>query len=192
MFVNTCMIRAGLKIKTRTEFARAYLVLYGGSFLMGGIIAALQSYSKIGSLFFAIVIVGYFVVSYLWEFFVRIQKVTVCQCEVELRFQKRSIFVKGIIDTGNNLCDPITGEPVHILDRKQAITLLGEVSAEKIRYIPYHSIGKREGVLFAVYADNMHVYGANEYWCEKPLIGISEESVSGKGNYELILNPNAF
>ena len=40
--------------------------------------------------------------------------------------------------------------------------------------------------------DRMHVQGENECWMEEPLIGVSEETISAEGEYQLILNPNLF
>lgn len=190
--VNTCMIRAGLKIKTKIEFAKAYILFYIGSFLLGGVLEATRSYLRMGSLFFGLAVLGYFVVSGLWEFLERHLKHKACHCEVELYLQGKCICVKGLIDTGNLLCDPVSGEPVHVLNQKEARLLMDENNIEGFRYIPYHSIGKKEGVLLARHIDCMRIRGKEDYWKEKPLIGISEEMVSLESDYQLILNPKAF
>ncbi len=192
VLVNTFMIRAGLKIKTRTEFAKAYFLLYIGSFLLGGIMQSLQNYLRVGSLFFAIAIVGYYSVSSIWDLLIKLQKVSIYHCKVELYLGKKTVAVEGMIDTGNQLCDPVTGSPVHILDRSIARGFLIEESLQKVKYIPYHSIGRTEGVLLAVHIDRMRICGEQECWIEKPLIGISEQTVTAEGEYKMILNPKAF
>lgn len=192
VIVNTCMIRAGLKIKTNIEFAKAYILFYIGSFLWGGVLEALQSNVRTGSLFFGLVIIGYYVVTGLWEFLIRHLMHDSYHCEVELYFQGKCICVKALIDTGNLLCEPISGVPVHILNQKEAQNLMSKDSIEGIRYIPYHSIGKKEGVLLARYIDCMRIRGKEDCWIEKPLIGIGEEMVSLENDYQLILNPKAF
>ena len=192
MFVNTCMIRAGLKIKNKTEFAKAFFLLYVGAFLLGGLLQAVQSYLRVGSLFFAIAIGGYYVVSGIWDCISRLQRVTEFRCQVDLFLEENMFSVEGIVDTGNNLFDPVTGEPVHILDCETAKRLISNLSERKIRYIPYHSIGKKEGVLAVLRIERMRIRGKQERWMEKPIIGISEEIVSADGKYKMILNPNSF
>lgn len=192
VFVNTCMIRAGLKIKRKTEFAKSVFLLYVGSFLLGGILQTVQSYVSIGSLFFALAIGGYYLISIIWDVLSRMQKQIQFRCQVELFLGEKMLCVEGLIDTGNGLCDPITGQPVHILDRKAAQYFSGENVEGKVRYVPFHSIGKKEGLILTVQMSRMHILGERECWIEKPMIGISEEMVSAEGEYKMILNPNIF
>ncbi len=192
VFVNTCMIRAGLKIKTKTDFARAHFLLYIGSFLLGGILQFLHNYIREGSLFFTIAVVGYCIASQIWDVAVELQKVTISRCQVELYLGNKMLTVVGLIDTGNSLCDPITREPVHILELEMAKTFFSEESMMKVRYVPYHTIGSKGKVLYAIHIDRMRIQGEKELWIESPLIGISEQTVSAKGEYKMILNPKAF
>ena len=192
MFVNTIMIRVGLKIKQIKSFVKAFCLLYIGSFLLGGVLQALHQYVRIGSLFFAAAIGGYFVVSKIWDYIAAIQKINQYQCEVELHFQGKTFLVKAIIDTGNGLRDPFSNQPVNILDQDIAKRLLGEEKLEKIKFIPYHSIGKKSGILPAVKIDQMCIYREDKCVIREPLIGISEEKISAEGEYQMILNPNIF
>ena len=118
VFVNTCMIRAGLKIKTIRSFVKSLLMLYIGGFLLGGILEAFRQYVRVGSLFFAVAIAGYYMVLWIWKFISYLQRYSSYHCEVELYLGDRMYRVKGMIDTGNGLSDPISGRPVNILERK--------------------------------------------------------------------------
>ena len=60
VFVNTCMIRVGLKIKSIRSFLKAIIMLYIGSFLLGGIMEVFRPYIRVGSLFLLIAIIGYY------------------------------------------------------------------------------------------------------------------------------------
>ena len=111
---------------------------------------------------------------------------------VELYLGNEKYQIKGMIDTGNGLRDPISGAPVNILDRYTARKLFGEETLKDVRYIPYQSIGKKAGVLPAIQFERMCILKDTECWVEKPLIAISEEAISKGGEYEMILNPNLF
>lgn len=190
VLVNTCMIRVGLKIKNIRSLVKSLILLYIGGFLLGGILEALSQYVKIGSLFFAVAIAGYYIVLGIWKFISYVQRWNRYHCMVELYFGDEKYLVRGLIDTGNGLRDPLSGQPVSILNRQSAKKLLGEAGVKNMRYIPYQSIGKKEGVLPAFQIDKMCIRQEKECWVEHPLIGISEEEVSAGGEYEMILNPN--
>lgn len=192
VFVNTCMIRVGLKIKNIRSFVKSLIMLYIGGFLLGGILEALRQYVRVGSLFFAVAIAGYYMVLGIWKFISYVQRWNQYHCIVELYLGEEKYRIKGLIDTGNGLCDPLSGQPVCILDRTAARKLLGGECVKNVRYIPYQSIGKKEGVLPAFQIDKMCIHRDTECWVEAPLIGISEEEVSAGGEYEMILNPNLF
>ncbi len=192
VFVNTCMIRAGLKIKSKTDVARAFFLLYAGGFLLGGILQSLRNYIREGSLFFAIAVVGYYITTKIWDIAVKLQKMTAHRCQVDLYLGKKVLTVEGLIDTGNQLCDPVTNMPVHILDSIIAKSFFSEESLAKVRYIPYHTIGRGGKVLYALHIDRMRIRGEKDIWIESPLIGMSERTISTEGEYKMILNPKAF
>lgn len=159
---------------------------------MGGIMEAFRQYIKIGSLFFAVALTGYYVALGIWKFVSYLQRWNQYHCEVELYFQGGVQKVRGMIDTGNGLRDPVSGLPVSIIDRRTADKLLhGEITVS-IRYIPYQTIGKKEGVLPIFRIDELRIYGEKECHIDAPLIAISEEEISAGGEYEMILNPNLF
>ena len=188
--VNIFMIQTGLKIKKGKELIKACALLYVGGFLLGGIMQALHQYVSKGSLFFAIAAFGYYLASKLWDVIVSIQKMNRTRCEVELFWGEKTFQMRGLIDTGNGLKDPISHKPVSIIDKAVAKAFLGEMKMTKVRYVPFHSIGKGEGVLLAVEIDKMCIHYEQEIWIERPLLGVSEEKISSEGEYQMILNPN--
>lgn len=192
VIVNTCMIRVGLKIKNIRSFFKALILLYIGAVFMGGIMTSLQQYVKIGSLFLVLAIAGYYLSLGIWNFVSRLQRWNQCHCKVELFLNGKKYELRGLIDTGNGLSDPLTGQPVSILDRETVKKLWGESDLQRMRFVPYQSIGKKEGVLPVFQVDKMCVMREETHWFEKPLIGISEERISAGGDYEMILNPNLF
>ena len=192
MFVNTCMIRVGLKIKTIPSFVKAIIMLYIGGFLLGGIMEYFSQYVRMGSLFLLVAIISYYMVLGIWKFISYLQRWKQIHCKVDLYLNGKKYQVKGLIDTGNGLRDPISGKPVNVMETKMAKKLLEEKDEKNFRYVPYRTIGKSEGVLPVFVIDRMCVHRDNEYWIDSPLIGISEEEISSEGEYEMILNPNLF
>lgn len=172
--------------------AKAFLLLYVGAFLLGGLLHSLQTYVRMGSLFFALAIGGYYLISGIWDILLKMQKKDQFRCQVNLFFGEKQLLVEGLIDTGNSLRDPTTGRPVHILDRKAMECFSSERVEGRICYVPFHSIGKKDGLLLVVKMDRMHILGVHECWIEDPLIGISDELISIEGEYKMILNPNSF
>lgn len=192
MFVNTCMIRVGLRIKTVRSFVKALILLYIGGFLMGGIMEYFSQYVRVGSLFLLVAIVAYYMVLGIWNFISKVQRWNQSHYQVDLYLQDKRYSVRGLLDTGNSLTDPISGQPISVLERKLAEKLLEEKEEKFFRYIPYRTIGKAEGVMPVFRVDRMCVHRDTDCWVETPLLGISEEEVSAEGAYELILNPNLF
>lgn len=190
--VNTMMIRFGLRIKDMRTMIKAFLTLYAGGFLLGGVMEHLRQYVKVGSMFLFIAVSAYYVVTWIWTFFESVQKMNRYRCRAKLYIGEKKYRINGIIDTGNCLHDPITNEPVSILDKKAAIKFLGNEKMEKVRYVPYHSIGKPEGVLPVLRIDKMCVENGRIHWIQRPLIGISEEEISSGDSYQMIVNPDIF
>ncbi len=191
LFVNTCMIHVGLKIKRISDFLKAFISLYIGAFFVGGIMESVYQYISVGGLFLLLAFVGYYLAIGMWKFLCNVQKRATCFCEVELCYEGKTLTVTGIIDTGNGLHDPLTNLPVSVLGKNKAEALFGK-KIEWIRYIPYCSIGKSQGVMPVIRITEMRILGEESRCFERPLIGISEEHFNVGGKCDLILNPNLF
>ena len=85
----------------------------------------------------------------------------------------------------------MTGKAVSIIDKEVAETLFEGKLPERIRYISYHSIGRKNGVIPIVTIDRMCICGDEDEWIEAPMIGISESTLSSGKEYDMILNPEA-
>ncbi|MBA2874075.1 sigma-E processing peptidase SpoIIGA [Thermaerobacillus caldiproteolyticus] len=130
--------------------------------------------------------------------------------DVLLTFDGTHIPLKGLIDSGNQLYDPMTKTPVMIveIDKVKAIfpeRLLTMMSARnfawlddeylgkwscRLRLIPYRAVGKEQQFLVAVRPDRIMICYENE-WIEvqKGLVGLNEASLSADGEYQCIVHP---
>lgn len=109
----------------------------------------------------------------------------------------------GLVDTGNHLMDPISKEPVIILQKEVKDKLLAgkEVKEQKgYRMIPYGSIGTKKGVLEAFRLERMEI-AEREEEDEKEaewegaivrlrvICAVYEENYSMNEKYGIILHP---
>lgn len=92
---------------------------------------------------------------------------------VELVYEGNHVSLTALIDTGNTLRDPVTGEPVLIISHKAAYQLTGLTrqqlanpleTAEQavipgLRLIPYHSVGKENGMLLGLRLNGCKIAG---------------------------------
>ncbi len=187
--VNTLMIKTGLKARWDRNFLKAYLLLYVSGFLLGGVFTYFYQYIRYASLFFAFALVSYYLVLGIWNLIGYLARQENYRCEVMLYQGDRTLRVTAVIDTGNALKDPVTSQPVSILDREAARKLYGSKEAEGLRFIPYHSIGKAEGVMPLLRVDRMEVLKKEHKVVERPYVAVCEEPVSADG-YEMLLNPD--
>lgn len=189
-FVNVVMIKTGLKIRWDRTIVKACVVLYISGILVGGVLEQMRQYVKMGSLFFALAIVSYYVVLGIWNFIGYLSRLGEYRCEATLYKADKTCRVEAVLDTGNSLRDNLTGTPVSIVDSSVAKVLTDGIMPEGIRYIPYHSVGKDTGVMPVFTVDKMCVCRKQEQWIEKPLIGICDGHVASDGTYKMIINPD--
>ena len=110
----------------------------------------------------------------------------------------RQVRGKGLLDTGNSLYDPISKEPVVILQKSIAKQLLlGEMPQDQkgYRIIPYQSIGTTKGILEAFLVEKLTIFADQSGKDKEKIIrtqvlcAVYEENYSTNGGYEIILHP---
>lgn len=180
--------------KRLRPFARITLVFYLVSFAMGGItigmmyflgIAGVTQNSSVylGAAGYLYVLLGCALTWILFSFFAGFIKGRLIKertfADVEIAMGGRSVTMKGMVDTGNFLSDPLTGRPVMIISASAAKQLLpddivdeavkgknaqilSEVLinsdyASRIRMIPYQSIGEERGYLVGIRPDAIRI-----------------------------------
>ncbi len=115
-------------------------------------------------------------------------------CRAELTREGRSLAVTALVDSGNSLTEPVSGKPVCVVDRKVFRELWKE-EPEFFRAIPYHSIGKKKGILqgyllpgLLLEANGMKMQFRDVY------VAVSDEEILGAGKADaesanMIINP---
>lgn len=188
-FINIVMLKTGLGIGWNRDMIKAGILLYISGFLVGGVFQFLQQYIRSGSLFFLLAVISYYVVSGIMNLVSYLTRQNQYRCQVILIKGDRKAKAEALIDTGNSLKDAVTGLPVSIIDRSVARELVGEGEDAGMRYIPYHSIGKKEGVMPMVRLDGMYVCRKKKLWVERPLVAVCDDKLTAD-RYRMILNPD--
>lgn len=188
--VNTIMIKTGLRVKGKREFGKAFGLLYIASFLFGGILQALHPYVRVGSLYFAAAVGCYYFIRGIWKFLIRLKSLQEKICEITLYTSAGERKIKALIDTGNALEDNVSKEPVSVVDKALARSILTDEDMKNgFHYIPYRTVGK-ESIMPVFRIRKMCIHLKEEKWIEKPVIGVCEEHVSEQEEYQMILNPD--
>lgn len=117
-----------------------------------------------------------------------------CLCKVTLIHKRNRVTVTALLDSGNSLMEPISGKPVAIVEKDLAAKLWGE-EVPFYRAIPYHSIGKKRGILKGYPLQEMQIETEGVIKsCKGIYLAVCEEYItsenSGKDSHvKMILNP---
>ncbi|MBD8068381.1 sigma-E processing peptidase SpoIIGA [Bacillus sp. PS06] len=130
---------------------------------------------------------------------------------VEVSIDHISFSLKGLIDSGNQLYDPISKSPVMILDTKKIehilpksileqsknLDSLGTNTTEeshpwesRIRLVPYRAVGQDHQFLLALKPDEITLYYNNEkIRVKKALVALNHTTLSSVDEYQCIVHP---
>lgn len=113
-----------------------------------------------------------------------------CQCKVTLKNGKYRIRINALVDTGNSLVEPISGEPVAVLERGVFENLFLGEKPGGFRVIPYRSIDRKNGILPGYLIPEMIVEWkgfCKEY--HNIYVGIHEQETWNEETCKMIINP---
>lgn len=113
-------------------------------------------------------------------------------CRITLTGKDGKMKIAALIDSGNSLVEPISGKPVSVVDRTVFQGLWKE-PPELYRVIPYHTIGKKRGMLKGYLIPEIQIeLDDGVKICKDVYIAVSEESITGEGvskPVKMIVNP---
>lgn len=191
---SAAVVYAVFRPKGPVPFARVTLVFYLVSFAMGGITIGIMYFLGImgvtqntavylGPMGYVYILLGCILTWVIFSFFAAFVKGRMVRertwADVEIAMEGRSVAMKGMVDTGNFLKDPLTGKPVMIISSEAAKRFLpeelvaeamkGEKTpvlpeailnssyANRIRMIPFQSIGEERGYLIGIRPDEIRI-----------------------------------
>lgn len=236
------MIIVSFQFRNLAATLKAVAILYITTFFLGGVLNSLYYHSMLGYYFTELIHgrlfqnqnMAYFVLAVLvGTLAVKIFILTLKNLrskelqtyETELTYGDKSVRIIGLLDTGNDLHDPIYGKPVIIAelaaleplltvhqknrlqilsdtldggrtflnDRENSLqnSSLQEQEEEffNIMMIPYHSIGKKNGMLPAIVMNRVVIFNGDEkIYSEKVYTAINKEKLSKRREYQVILH----
>lgn len=121
-----------------------------------------------------------------------------------VKIEKQELEINVLLDTGNMLKDPISDDSVIMIEKTKLYKILpkelldninkflgGEFEnaenleyKKRIRFIPFTSVGKQNGMLLGIKADLVKIItDVDEIINEKAIIGIYEKTFSKSGKY---------
>lgn len=132
-------------------------------------------------------------------------------CKIKIKLDKNIIETKAMIDTGNLAKEPITNTPVIIVESTLLENILpnqilnnlekilsgdlSQISEEmqekyisKLRCIPFSSLGKQNGMLLGIRADEIQVETEDDKKIsDNVIIGIYDKSLTKRGEYRALI-----
>ena len=238
----SAMILTAFGFTSLKATVKAIVILYITTFFLGGVINSLYYHSMMGY-YFEELIQGRLFRNQSMAFFIfagcagaaavlifiktlkNLRSGDLKIYETELSYGDQSIQIIGLLDTGNNLYDPIYGKPVIIAEYSALEPLLtvhqrnllhnmldtlegkhtllnekGDSSEDSrlldeaeehfnIMMIPYHSIGRKNGMLPAIVMNRVVITnGKEKLYSEKVFTAVSRDKLSKLNEYQVILH----
>ena len=188
------------------EILKLTATFFGASILLGGAVTAFLYFTGFkgivtGSIFYIgeqsyITLMCYIIASYLFiHVFLNILKERKMKepliVDVTVWVGEKQKSFKGLVDTGNFLKDPISGEPVMIGEAeavKELLPLPGEDG--QMRVIPYSSLGAGAGSMLGIKSQRVEIVeNEKKQSCCCAILAVYYGKFDSKGAYELIIHP---
>lgn len=193
---STVMIVVAFRVRNLHTFFRILESILMYSILMGGTILLFKRIPWLEQRMMGIWgVLGFGAILYLFiGYFAERRDGRTSLCKVTLIGSGSRITVTALLDSGNSLVEPISGKPVSILERDLVLSLWKE-EPHFYRAIPYHSIGKKRGILKGYLLPEMQIEvdGVTKI-CKESYIAVCDEYIAsgengGEGHVKMILNP---
>lgn len=184
------MLRLGFRFVPIRNYLKVLIACILCSFVQGGLVV------RVGSLFIstgkktwifaptALLVLDYVVRKYMAADRNNLIKIRIPNGNREITFL-------AILDTGNLLRDPLTGEPVSLISKDAAEQIRTLLTEDTYRVIPYSSVGCRRGILEAYRIPEIIVCTEmEERHCFHSVLAITDKAMDKSMPYQMILHPS--
>ncbi len=132
-------------------------------------------------------------------------------CDIKIQLNGKQKIIHTMVDTGNMLKEPLTGNPVVIIEKTELYDLIPKEILNNIEYIlggdfdkipenikveyiprlkiiPFSSLGKQNGMLIGIKAEKFQVINEqHEQEKSNVIIGIYNKSLTKRGEYNALI-----
>lgn len=131
-------------------------------------------------------------------------------CKIKIKMNGKEKILNTMVDTGNMLKEPITGNPVVVVEKTELYELLPkeilnntesilggdfekipeEIKNEyiqKLKMIPFSSLGKQNGMLVGIKPEKLEVINEQTEERNNAIIGIYNKSLTKRGEYNALI-----
>ena len=132
-------------------------------------------------------------------------------CKIKIIFKNKEVEVNAIVDTGNMLKEPLTGNPVVVVEKTSLYDLLpkeilnntesilgGDFEkipenikneyVQKLKIIPFSSLGKQNGMLVGIKPDKLIIINEEkEEEKDNIVVAIYNKSLTKRGEYNALI-----
>ena len=213
ILLSIIMIYVAFNIQNIKKLLKTILLFYLSSFVMGGCALALlyiinpenisfKNGVLIGTYPMKVTliagVVGFLIIQISFQINKRQMKKKDMICDLEISINKKKIKLKSYVDTGNMLKEPLTQEPVIIVEKEKLNNIINvnieeilggddkKIEKIKFRIIPFKTIGKENGILIGIKPDFVKIiFEDNEKYVENVIIGMYDKKI-GKEYQALI------
>ena len=132
-------------------------------------------------------------------------------CKVKIKLNGKEIVLDTMVDTGNMLKEPLTGNPVVVVEKTSLYDLMpkeilnntelilggdfGKIPENikneyisRLKIIPFSSLGKQNGMLIGIKPERLEVINEqSEERKDNAIIGIYNKSLTKRGEYNALI-----
>ncbi|OIK14023.1 sigma-E processing peptidase SpoIIGA [Bacillus sp. MUM 116] len=227
LLFSVLMILVTFGYKRLVFFIKALMTLYVSTFLIGGALIGAHYFLQTDSLLLAglkgfgdpiswmFVFIGFPIAWHFSKKNVEGMEMTKIQFDqivsVSLTINSETYVFKGLVDSGNQLYDPLTKLPVMFISIKNQMEgmsepikqmaantetlLMGEEEfpsdwQNKLRIIPYRVVGQEHQLIMAVKPDSILIEKNGDcFLCEKGLVSFTMQELSPDDAFQCIVHP---
>lgn len=232
LIFSIMMVLIAFGFKRLTFFIKALTTFYVSTFLIGGAIMGTHYFIQYDSVLtikvlkssvegfgdpisWLFVLIGFPVA---WHFSrknvesMEMTKILFDQIvNVKLNIDNETFTFKGLVDSGNQLYDPLTKLPVMFVSIKNQMGTISEsirkIAADpepfllgnkefpeewqsRLKIIPFRVVGQEHQLIIAVKPDNILIeHNGTQYLCEKGLVSFTANQLSADDTFQCIVHP---
>ncbi|WP_456275576.1 sigma-E processing peptidase SpoIIGA [Bacillus sp. AK128] len=230
LLFSIVMVLTTFGFKRFRYFFQALLTFYFSTFIMGGGMLGVHYFLSTEMVIFdgmvatkstgfgspiswSFVLLGFPILWYFSKTRLEDMEVKKIQYEqlvnVSITIEEQTISLRGLVDSGNQLSDPITKSPVMIVDvlkvggflpaeiieKSEGLDSFSTVESthrwdSRLRIVPYRGVGQQNEFLVAIKPDLVTIVQNEEVVnVKKVLIGISHSTLSSDDEFDCIIHP---